>query len=260
MVDTSRSSSTNNTQAKEAVLYNNDGCMDSQAPGGSRDVVATQLKKEGKERKRNEEASITIDERDVTAVTIVTMQLRDEELEGRTWKDDIFFSMCNNLWPSLICSFTCPCLALAQMGNRVHFMQFHHSIIAYTVLIGFSAITYFFLSVDTIIIVWFFMFWMTWNIRDRIRRQDNLHGSYCIDMLLSFWCNPCTVAHTMRHLYDYNSLVECDQGTCSLDGEPCRRSRDNRHVVPISLYDAPTDEGMGGVAGPQRGGRGAEAV
>ena len=171
---------------------------------------------------------LVIEEKDVAAINV---GLRAETQGRPTWRDDICYDLISNLWPAFICSFTCACIPLCQMANRLKVMEWPTTSAIFVTLIVLSVVLWMFAAIDIFIAVYFFAFYLSWSIRDRIRSQDDIGGYSVVDMTLSLFCLPCVVSHSMRHLHQYQHFIECDIGICSTSGSSGARNS----VLPTLL-------------------------
>eukprot|EP00634_Sargassococcus_sp_CCMP2135_P010741 CAMPEP_0198655458 /NCGR_PEP_ID=MMETSP1467-20131203/8371_1 /TAXON_ID=1462469 /ORGANISM="unid. sp., Strain CCMP2135" /LENGTH=205 /DNA_ID=CAMNT_0044391465 /DNA_START=44 /DNA_END=661 /DNA_ORIENTATION=+ len=129
--------------------------------------------------------------------------------ELNSFRDGVF--RCdNNLWPSCVCSFCCPCVHLGQLAQRlgvapawlVPAVLFSLLLLAYVVDVAATEALY--LAAWTLAI---------WVVRLKVRRYfrpnpgplgdfSQLPG-HVDDCCLALWCGPCAIAQLSRHVGNY---------------------------------------------------------
>jgi Cys-rich protein (TIGR01571 family) len=184
--------------------------------------------------------TISIDENDVITLTATNAQCTDsngnQHITNNFWKDHFFVGLFNNIFPSCCCAFVCPCLLLSQMGDALKWNPFVSTFSMFLLLGAVLLVLLVVCQIDALIIFWLYLFYVSWNVRDRIRTALNIQGSAFTDCLGSFFCPCCATAHSARTFYDYEGVVSCDFGMCSLDGMPPRwRDSHSPSVVSSSL-------------------------
>lgn len=115
------------------------------------------------------------------------------------------------IFPNLICSCITPFVYLSQMSERVNFCTFYVSLCSYTfVVLVVTALSFGLSSLSPYIILWFFTFWLTWTLLDKIRLKVHIASDPLADCFNSFWCTSLTMARAGRALYGV------DLGRCNV--------------------------------------------
>ena len=187
--------------------------------------------------------TISIDEDDVITLTATNTQCTDSngnqysrDSITNNWKDHFFAGLFNNIFPSCCCAFVCPCLLLSQMGDALEWNPFVSTFSMFLLLGAGLLFLLLVCQIDALIIFWLYLFYVSWNIRDRIRTALNIQGSAFTDCLGSFFCPCCATAHSARTFYDYDQVVSCDSGImCSPGGMPRWRDSHSSSVLSSSL-------------------------
>lgn len=138
------------------------------------------------------------------------------------WRDEIF-DLFNNIAPSCLGAWCCGCFALGQIANKIQWRWRYWHIVGLFVVLS---VTQFiinlaardpqsrFIGVRTLSVIMFLIgFGIALALRQEIRKRFTIPGSGITDCLLSFFCQCCTVAQMMRHLWFYRQSFEhCNLG------------------------------------------------
>jgi Cys-rich protein (TIGR01571 family) len=139
-----------------------------------------------------------------------------QTMDHRSWRDTIC-DWPSNFAPSCIMALFCQCFILGQISQASGFAPFPLICCSYILVYFFFMIlgAYFF-GVQTFI--WVIIGLLIWNLRMRIRKNENIAGNGCEDLLVSFFCQACAISQMARHLYQYREV--CDEIVCTEDGRP----------------------------------------
>ncbi len=148
---------------------------------------------------------------------VVSLNEEVEENRQRRWKDGLC-DCFNNIYPSMVCSFLTPVIYTGQQIERLTrtkcscccfsgaVMATHGVSLAlvpyspvWSAVFGFSSGLTFLTGVL--------------NVRNMIRRRNNIAGGDCEDVFLSVFCTPCSLAQGGRELYGYDRICD-DMDTC----------------------------------------------
>lgn len=152
----------------------------------------------------------------------------DDDLSRITWSTSIF-DLDKNIWPSCLCSFFCICIISAQIGENLLWAK------NCAIFGGFLFVALFIIMFGVIVkanicfILWLFLFYVTWNIRDRVRIAHSIRGSVFADIFVSCFAIPCTMAQVARQVYNYDSRIA--NWNCTSDGRP-RNTSNSRSIAP----------------------------
>lgn len=109
------------------------------------------------------------------------------------------------IFPNLICSCITPFVYLSQMSERVNFCGFYVSLCSYFFIVLVVTLLSFGLSsLSPYIILWFFTFWLTWTLLDKIRLKLQIVSDPIADCFNSCWCTSLTMARAGKALFGGN--------------------------------------------------------
>jgi Cys-rich protein (TIGR01571 family) len=113
------------------------------------------------------------------------------------WNDTVF-SCHNQLYPSCVCSFLCPCVIAGQVSHKIQYRKFGNVVMTCSALI----LVVFMLSITTGSGLFFSFFWIclmyyAWHVRSIIRQQYDLPGGPVSDCYLTALCIPCVLAQVI---------------------------------------------------------------
>ena len=150
----------------------------------------------------------------------VVISLNDNSGPNETraqWKDGLC-DCFNNIYPSMVCSFLTPVIYTGQQIERLTRKSCSCCCFSATVLTSHAV---------SLALVPYSMLWSSVfgvfsgvtfltavsNVRNEIRRRNNVAGGDCEDIMLSVFCTPCSLAQGGRELYRYERI--CDgMDTC----------------------------------------------
>lgn len=123
------------------------------------------------------------------------------------WNDTVC-SCTNQMYPSCICSFLCPCIIAGQIAEKLQYRKFGSVLSACCLMILATTV----LSIITSSPLFFIFFWMcvmyyAWHIRTLIRQQYLLPGGPSSDCCLSSLCSCCVLAQ-VTYLFHTNTSKE----------------------------------------------------
>jgi Cys-rich protein (TIGR01571 family) len=131
------------------------------------------------------------------------------------WKDSLF-SCWHQIYPSCVCAFVCPCILLGSITSKIQYIPFIFSFCIFLTLY-LSALYLLFTSkggMGGAFLLWCFLSIFVCTVRKKIRIKNNFHlGNDMEDCSNSLCCMHCVIAQMARHVFQYQSIVECDQYT-----------------------------------------------
>lgn len=157
----------------------------------------------------------------IVAVTAMPMQDMGH-LEGlestpyKLWRSPIYCFLLQ-LYPTCLCSFFMPCVAVAQLNHKLRQKAFHSTLLVFFFFIVLVVIGIVLLRIHYLMALGFLpVIYYAFLLRQFLRKQFRLPGSDLSDCLLSFFFPFCVIAQISRHLYDFKN--PCDTLPFTVDG------------------------------------------
>lgn len=149
-------------------------------------------------------------------ITIENVDLESDDwifnLEGK-WNGGLC-DCFNNMYPSMFCSFFCPAIYSSMLYSIINKNKKSKFICLFTYIVLLSSgymISIYNKKMGNMLLISsnIFILCLINYIRGAVRRLNNIPGSDCEDVCLTYFCLPCSLSQTGRTIENYGKNCEC---------------------------------------------------